>query len=59
MEEVKTDEPGPKEDSIIRIGSVEVEQLQLRFKKFFVLRIKKFLKDLGGVVPHTSGSLAC
>ena len=28
MEEVKTDEPGPKEDSIIRIGSVEVEQDQ-------------------------------
>ena len=28
MEEVKMDEPGPKEDSIIRIGSVEVEQDQ-------------------------------
>ena len=28
MEEVKTDEPGPKEDSIIRIGSVEVEEDQ-------------------------------
>ena len=28
MEEVKTDGPGPKEDSIIRSGSVEVEQDQ-------------------------------
>ena len=28
MEEIKTDEPGPKEDSIIIIGSVEVGQDQ-------------------------------